>query len=312
VAGGPLVTRLEQSLVEYLTVRRALGYKLENAEPLLGQFLAYLQANGEEQITTERALAWATLPASGRPWHSQRLRAVRGFARYLHAVDPEVQVPPVDLLAPQRHRATPYLYSDEQIAALIAAAASRRTPHRVATWQTLIGLLAATGMRIGEAIGLDRHDFDHTHGVLVVCGKFGKTRELALHSSTVQALRRYLRRRDRPASPASERALLISMSGKRLDIHDVEKTFSILRRLAAIEPRSGTCRPTLHGLRHTFAVRTLLDAYRSGEDVHLGLVALSTYMGHIDPANTYWYLHAAPELMSAAAERLERHMKDPR
>ena len=299
--------------MEYLTVRRALGYKLENIEPLLGQFLAYLKANGEEQITTERALEWATLPGGQQPWHSQRLRAVRGFARYLHAVDPEVQVPPVDLLVSRRHRATPYLYSDEQIAALIEAAASRRTPHRVATWQTLIGLLAATGMRVGETIGLDRHDFDHTHGVLVVvCGKFGKTRELALHSSTVHALRRYLRRRDRPASPAGERALLLSSSGRRLDIHDVEKTFAILRRLAAIQPRPGTCRPTLHGLRHTFAVRTLLDAYRSGEDVNRRLVALSTYMGHVDPASTYWYLHAAPELMGAAAQRLERYVEAPR
>lgn len=304
--------RLEQSLVEYLTVRRALGYKLEIAEHLLGQFLAYLRANGEEQITTERALAWAMLPAGGRSWHSLRLQAVRGFARYLHAVDPEVQVPPVDLLARGRRRATPYLYSDEQIAALVAAAASRRTPHRVATWQTLIGLLAATGMRIGEAIALDRHGFDPAHGALVVCGKFGKTRELPLHNSTVQALRRYLGRRDRPASPAGERALFVSMSGRRLDIHDVEKTFSVLRRLAAIEPRSATCRPTLHGLRHTFAVRTLLDAYRSGEDVSLRLMALSTYMGHVDPANTYWYLHAAPELMSVVAERLERHMEAPR
>ena len=182
---GRRVSRSQQSLTEYLAVRRALGFKLENVEPLLGQFLAYLQADGEEQITTERALAWATLPpadalafpaATGGP-RFRRLPA-RGRPRGAGAAGRSLAAAKAsrDALPLQRRadRCTDRC-GDEPA-----------TPHRVATWQTLIGLFAATGMRIGEAIGLDRHDFDRMHGVLVVRGKFGKTRELALHHSTVR------------------------------------------------------------------------------------------------------------------------------
>lgn len=202
------MSSLRRSLTEYLAVRRALGYKLHKQETLLGQFLDYLEAHGQERITTAEALAWAALPAGGESWHSYRLQAVRGFARYLHAIDPDVQVPAVGLLPDRPHRAMPFLYTDEQIAALILAAGQLRSTrklgssHRIATHQTLIGLLSVTGMRIGEATALDRSDFDSREGVLLVRGaKFGKSRELPLHRSTVLALRRYLRRSGRPPSP---------------------------------------------------------------------------------------------------------------
>lgn len=300
---------LHDALADYLAMRRALGYKLERAEKLLAQFLDYLEQHGEPQITTRVALAWATLPPGGGGWHCSRLSVARGFARYLHAIDATVEVPAADLLPERPRRATPFLYSDEEIAALLAACETLRTPHRAATYRILFGLLAVTGMRVGEAIGLDRADFHDGHGALIVRGaKNGKSRELALHPSAVDAIGRYLRRGDRPTLASGEPALLVSGAGTRLLITNVQSTFRILRDRAGIRPRSRSCRPTIHNLRHTFAVRTILDAYRENADIGPRLALLSTYLGHVDPAKTYWYLEAAPELMQHAGERLERHL----
>jgi hypothetical protein len=156
---------LRRALGDYLRLRRALGYRLARPEKLLGQFLDYLEQVDAEGVTVEHALAWARLPADGSPgWWAHRLSTVRGFATYLRTLDPATEVPPIDLLPARRQRATPYLYSEDDIAALIAAAASLRTAFRQATYQTLIGLLAVTGMRIGEAIALDRGDVDLTAG----------------------------------------------------------------------------------------------------------------------------------------------------
>lgn len=301
---------LRQALADYLALRRSLGYKLAGAERLLGQFVAYLEERGEKTIVTERALAWATLPANGEAsWLFLRLSAVRGFAAYMQTIDPATEIPAADLLPRRRSQTTPYLYSDEQIAALIAAATTLRGTHRIATYQTLVGLLAVTGMRIGEAIGLDRVDVDFQAELIVIRNtKFGKSRELALHRSTVEALRRYLGRGDRPHSATD--AVFLSTAGARLLYSGAQRTFAKLATRAAVEPRSGKCRPRLHDLRHSFAVRTILDGYRSGGEVEGRMAALSTYLGHTDPANTYWYLSAAPELMELAAERLERHLGD--
>jgi integrase len=301
------MSRLRDSLGDYLTIRRALGYKLERAEKLLDQFIDYLEGLGVELITVERALAWARLPAGGVNWFAFRLSAVRGFAAYLHALDPVHEVPPADLLPRRPRRVTPYLYSEQEIAALIGAASSLRSALRVATYQTLIGLLAVTGMRIGEAIRLDRDDLNTGAGVLTVRNsKFGKSRELPLHATTTQTLRAYLRRRDRLLPTPKTEALLISPAGTRLLYCNVSHTFLGLVDRAGLRPRSASCRPRLHDLRHSFAVRTVLDWYRADVDVQARLPLLSTYLGHVHPANTYWYLSAAPELLSLAGERLER------
>jgi integrase/recombinase XerD len=301
---------LRQALTDYLALRRTMGYKLTNQERLLRQFLDYLEAQGEERISTEHALIWATLPGGDRAWHYNRLQAVRGFARYLHAIDPHVQVPATDLLPRQRRRTVPYLYSDEQIAALMAAAGTLRTPHRAATYRTLIGLLAVTGIRVGEAIGLNCEDINWCAGTITIrLGKFGKSRELPAHPITLEALDGYLLGGDRPSPAAATEPLLVSMAGTRLLHACVESTFRILRERAGINPRTSACRPHLHGLRHSFAVRTLLDAYRSGEDAQSRVALLSTYMGHVDPAGTYWYLQAAPELLALAGQRLEAHVQ---
>jgi integrase len=308
------MSALEQRLSEYLAVRRALGYKLERAGKLLAQFLAWLDERGRSVITTEQALEWATLPpATGSNWHRHRLSVIRGFAAHLHAIDPTHEVPPADLLAPRRRRAVPYLYSDGEVLALMDAASIIPTPHRAATMRTLIGLLAVTGMRIGEAIRLDRADIDCEHGLLVVRdSKFGKSRELALDPTTITALRRYLRRGDRPTPVEPTAAVFTSATGTRLTYCNVHLAFKRIVRHAGLKPHSAACRPRPHDLRHTFAVTTILDAYRSGDDVQARLPLLSSYLGHVHPGSTYWYLQAAPELLALAGQRLEHSLQGER
>lgn len=219
---------LDQALADYLSLRRALGFKLDRAQKLLAQFVGYLHDHGAETVSTDLALAWVMLPADAAPrWWQLRMSVVRGFAVYLHTLDAGVQVPPAGLIRCGPCRATPYLYSEADIAALVHAAGRLPRPLGALTYQTLIGLLAVTGIRVGEAIGLDREDFDsECDGLLIVRGaKFGKTRLIPLHPGTVTALRAYLQARDvlfpAPASPA----LLISTVGTRLHYNDVWRTF---------------------------------------------------------------------------------------
>jgi integrase len=302
------MSSLRLAVGDYLAMRRALGFKLSREETLLPRFADFIADRGEQHVSTDAALAWATLPAGSAAWWATRLQIVRGFAAYLHSIDPVHEVPALDLLPRPPHRATPYLYSQEEINALIAAAGTLRTPLRVATMQTLLGLLAVTGMRIGEAVGLDRDDFDTRNGFLLVRGaKFGKSRELALHPTTVTALQRYLRRADRPPPSPGTSALLVTAVGTRLSTKDVQRTFTTLRHRAGIEARSASCRPRLHDMRHSFAVATVLDAYQTDQDAGRRLALLATYLGHVNPASTYWYLSGAPELMQLAADRLARH-----
>lgn len=301
------MSKLHRVLAEYLNLRRSLGYKLRRPEKLLHQFVDFFVATGAPTITTQHALTWACQPKNGgNNWWAYRLSAVRGFTYYLHATDPTVEVPPSDLLPWRPHRASPYLYCEEEIIALIKAAGMLSSPLRVVTYQTLIGLLAVTGMRIGEAINLDRQDFDARNGTLIIRGaKFNKTREVPLHPTTVAALKHYLARRNRVPCAARTAALFISPTGNRLLYCNIQWTFQRLVRQAGLVPRTAHCRPRIHDLRHAFAVNTLLDAYRDGSDTQQRLTLLSTYLGHVNPATSYWYLSAAPELLVKAAERLE-------
>ncbi len=300
---------LREALTSYLTIRRALGYKLVRAGKLLTLFVAYMEDVGAKTVTTEHAIAWAKLPAGGGVnWWAHRLSVVRCFATYLHTLDPSAEVPAADLLPVRPQRATPYLYSDDEISSLIKACRCLRSPLRATTYQTLIGLLAVTGLRIGEAIGVDREDIDFDQGLLIVNeGKFGKSRELPLHPTTLRALRSYLRERDRLHPATGTPAFFVSTVGTRLIYCNVHWTFLRLVRFAGLKPRSTACRPRLHDLRHTFAVSTMLDAYRNGADVQARLPLLSTYLGHVNPTSTYWYLSAAPELLAMASGRLQSH-----
>lgn len=301
---------LEEALTNYLTIRRALGYKLARAGKLLAQFVTYLESIRAKTVTIKHALDWARLPADGSVyWWAYRLSVVRCFATYLHTLDPSTEVPPPDLLPVRGQRATPFLYSEKEVGRLVEACGFLRFPFRAKTYRTLIGLLAVTGLRVGEALLLDREDINFDQGLLLVRdGKFGKSRQLPLHATTLRALRSYLRTRDHLYPLTSTSALFISKSGKRLTYCTVHWTFRKLVRCAGLKPRSAVCRPRLHDLRHTFAVNTVLDAYRSGSDVQARLPRLSTYLGHVDPTSTYWYLSASPELLAMASSRLESHM----
>lgn len=304
------MSSLRKSADDYLQVRRALGYKLKTTGELLPQFVDYLEANGADTITVELALAWATLRAGTKPaYWERRLIIARGFARYLQTIDPRAEIPPTDALPSGRSRPVPYIYTEEEIQALMIAAAGWRSALGSRTLGTMIGLLAVTGMRISEAVRLDRGDLDLVHARLIVRdSKFGKSRQLPLHPTTVRALRDYLRVRDRLRPQAQTPALLLSTTGRRLTCHYAQWQFARLRERAGLTSRPGTRPPRLHGLRHTFAVRTMLDSYRTESDPQARLAALSTYLGHANPAASYWYLSAAPELLALAASRLERHL----
>jgi integrase len=301
---------LRDQLAGYLALRRALGYRLARPEKLLNQFLDHLDRAGKSRVTVAVALDWARLPANGGSnWWAYRLSAVRGFATYLHTIDPVHEIPAADLLPQRPLRASPYLYSDAGIAALIAATRALRTPLRQATFATLIGTLAVTGIRVGEAIALDRGDVDLASGRLVVRhGKFGKAREFTLHPTTVTALRRYQRLPDRSAPATGTAALFVSLAGTRLLYCNVHNAFRRLVHLAGLTPRSASCRPRIHDLRHCFAVKAMLDAYAAGQDGQARLTLLSTWLGHVHPGSTYWYLSASPELMALAGQRLEQHL----
>jgi integrase len=291
----------------YVALRRSMGFKLERAGKLLAQFVAYCEAAGAESVTIQLALGWATLPEGGDPgWAAHRLSVVRGFAKHLAFLDTRTEVPPADLLPARSHRATPYLYSEDEVRRLMAAAVTLRSPLRRATFSTLLGLLWVTGMRVGETLRLDRDDVDLTHGILVVRkSKFGKSREIPVHESTTAALHAYAKQRDELCRQAISPAFLVSLAGTRLRYDNFHVVFLSFVRKAGIKKRSAACRPRPHDLRHSFAVRTLIDWYRDGVNVEARLPWLSTYLGHVHPANTYWYLSAAPELLGLAAQRLE-------
>lgn len=301
------MTELAAALDDYLSTRRGLGFKLERPGQLLAQFVAELDASGQSTITLEAALAWAMQPSGADPsWWGARLAAVRGFASWRSAFDPATEVPPKNLMSANSKRAEPYPYTDDDIAALMRAARTIPSPMRAATYETLIGLLAVTGMRVGEAIDLDRGDLDAREGVALVRGsKFGTSREVALHSTTLAALRDYQVLRERHCPRPRDPAFFLSLGGHRLIYSNVHFEFHRLVGLAGIEARSPRCRPRIHDLRHRFAVNTLVGWYRAGDDVGARMYQLSTYLGHVVPEATYWYLRAAPELMGLAAQRLE-------
>jgi integrase/recombinase XerD len=301
---------LSQAVEDYLTMRRALGYKLTDHGRVLPQFVEFLAQRQAPLITTELALQFATQPAQARiTWWHQRLAMVRGFAIYLHAFDVRHEVPPINLLPAKFRRAVPYLFSEAEIQALMHAARGLFPPLRAATCEAVIGLLAVTGMRVSEACTLDRGDVELAEGRLTVRhAKNGRSREIPLHPSTVTALESYVCRRDQlcphPNDPA---AFFLSGEGGRLTRHFVWRWFDQLRRATGLDRQTLGRQARLHDVRHAFVLRTLLGWYREGADVESQLPLLSTVLGHVHPEDTYWYFEAAPELLALAAERLERN-----
>ena len=238
---------------------------------------------------------------------------MRSFAKYLSALDPATEIPPIGLLPEPSHRVVPYIYCDDDIGRILDEAGRLTPEHRADTYQTLIGLIFATGMRVGEAVRLDNDDVDFDEGILTIRDtKFGKSRQVPVHSSTVEALLGYLHRRDqrrpRPKSPS----LFTSTIGTRLLRDNVSTVFPRLVAAVGLASPPGRRRARLHDARHTFAVRCVISWYRAGLDVHERLPLLSTYLGHVDPKTTYWYLSAVPELIELIAERLDADAEEQR
>jgi integrase/recombinase XerD len=301
------MTSLRRALSDYLRIRRRLGFQLKTDQRLLESFVEFMERAGAERITSELAVMWAMLPQGAHPhrW-GQRLTIVRVFARYVATLDPDSEIPSKDLLPARRPRVAPYIYSPEQITALIEAAGQLTPALRRAGYQTVIGLMATTGLRLGEALGLDRQDVDLADGALHVRARRHKQREVPLHPTATRALRGYARLRDRRCPQPQSPAFFLNLRGGRLAKPEFNHYFAKLIGQIGLEGAGERVRPRPHDLRHTMAVRTLLDWIQAGEDVDRRMPELSAFLGHVQPESTYWYLQAVPELMALIAARLER------
>jgi integrase/recombinase XerD len=301
---------LEQALNDYLRIRRSLGFRLQQQASSLRNFVTFLRTEGASHITTELALRWATQPAKAHPaaW-AWRLGRVRRFAIWYSATEPRTEIPPAGLLPHRRRRKPPHIYSDDEIERLLRRAQQlpSRKGLRSRTFTTLFGLLVATGMRVSEALSLDRPDVDFDRGILhVQRTKFGKSRYVPVHPSTVESLKKYAEARGRlfPTPPIP--AFFITERGGRITGATARYTFAKLSQQLGLRASSkGHGRgPRLHDMRHRFAVRTLIHWYRSGLDVERELPKLATYLGHVHVNESYWYLEAVPELLQLATDRL--------
>jgi len=301
------MTALAQHLDEYLQLRRTLGHKLADAHRLLPRFVTYLDEHGAEFVTIETALGWSLEPAVpvGSVVPADRMMIVRGFARYLSGIDPRTEVPPAGAIRHPRRWRRPFIYTDNDVLAMIEQARLLiPQPLRSATYQTLIGLLATTGVRVGEALRLDRGDLDRADGVLRIReSKFGKSRLVPLQASAVDALERYDHTRQQLLPDPSSNSLFVSLRGTRVIYECVWPTHRMLCERAGVGA-SSTVRPRVHDHRHAFAVKTLLGWYQDGVDVPSRISWLSTYLGHREPRCTYHYLSAAPDLLAHAARLL--------
>ncbi len=307
-----MMTDLHAAVGEYLDMRRALGTQLKWPESLLHQFVAFLLAQGADVVTTALALRWTLQRVGLQPaTYARRLAIVRAFACWLQATEPRTEIPPPRLLPAPHRRPTPHIYRDDEIVALMEAASqlNRGCGLRGATFNTLIGLLAATGLRPGEARKLDLDDVDLHDQVLVIQGsKCGKSRLVPFAPSTGAALAEYARLRDDALPDRTTPAFLVTTSGSRLTGDGVRRTFARLGQRVGLRPHQQQGRsghgPRLQDLRHTFATKRLIAWYRAGLDVNRLMPRLATYPGHVSPSETYWYIEAVPELLMLASERL--------
>jgi integrase len=301
------------SLIEdYLAFRRQLGFKLGTDGDELRLFARYADRSGHRgPLTIELAVRWAQLPTKATPaYWVWRLDAVRMFAQHRVLEDPRTEVPPRGLLGPAFRRGQPHIYSAEEIAALLRATRTLHRRMRPHTCEALFGLLAATGLRVGEALGLTRQHVDLETGVInIVKSKASKCRIVPLHPSTTAALRRYAAVRDRVHPNPKSDAFFLTDRGTALSYQRVTVTFRTLRRQLSWRAPPGGAAPRVHDLRHTFTVRALLRWHEAGANVDEKIAALATYLGHVNPTSTYWYLTAVPELMAVTGRRFERYAR---
>jgi integrase len=307
------MSALQAALEEYLAIRRSLGFELRHVAGYLSDFVALADAEGAFHLTTALALRWAKQPATAHPanW-ARRLGVVRHFAAWRSASDPHTEIPADGLLPYRYRRKPPHIYSDDEIARLVQAAAELPSANglRAHTYATFFGLLAVTGMRVSEALKLDRQDVDLREGIVTIRRtKFGKSRLVPLHPSSRDALQGYAGRRDAILPGLSTPAFFVSERGTRITEWSARYTFATISRHIGLRAPAGGQRhgrgPRLHDMRHRFAARTLIDWYRTGVDVEREIPKLATYLGHVHVNDTYWYIEGVPELLQLATERLE-------
>lgn len=297
---------------EYLAYRRALGYQVRVAGEMLCSFARYADESGHRgPVTTEIALRWARLPERGaRLYQARRLEVVRTMAAYLEPREPGTEVPARGLLGPAHARGPAFIYTEAEIAALIEAARALAPAEglRPRTYATLIGLMACTGLRIGEMLALGVDDVDLEAGILTVRQtKFHKSRLVPLHATAVGPLRDYAAARGPLRRGATVTTFFASEAGRPLPYGTVRRTFlELLRKAMPGAAPIGRVRPRLHDLRHTFACRRLLGWYGDGTQIDRAIDRLSTYLGHVKVTDTYWYLAGVPELLALAGRRFDQ------
>lgn len=301
----------------YLAARRKLGFQLRIEGGEILRFARYTDGSGHRgPITTEIALRWAQSAEKATPlYRARRLEIVRCFAKHQAAIEPDTEIPPAKLLGPAHRRTQPHIYSEAQIREILHLAGALPSPQklRANTYVSLIGLLAAAGLRISEALKLRREDADLDAGVLTIREtKFHKSRLVPLHPSATEALRSYVIARDRILPRLGGTAFFVSEAGRALAYSTVRMVFRHLVDQVVRDRPPGARRPRLHDLRHSFACRCLLRWLRDGVDVHARIAALSTYLGHAKVSDTYWYLTGVPELMAITAARFERFASERR
>ena len=305
--------QLHVAVDDYLALRRSLGFKLREYGECLHEFVSFLKKNGGSHISNKLAVEYATQRQDEKPvsW-TRRLIIIRGFATYRRGADPKTEIPPVGILRFRSQRARPYLYSKDEIRRLLEAALRIESPHALQprTYYCLFGLLAVSGLRVGEAINLQPQDVDWSEGVLTIRGaKFGKTRLVPLHPSTRAVLLDYAKRRDELFARRPVAHFFVTSRGTQLEKTNLSRIFRDLSRQIGIRKPGVRHGPRLHDFRHRMAVETLLHWYRSGEQMTRRMPVLSTYLGHGNVTGTYWYLSSTPELMAAAGKLLENRWK---
>lgn len=303
---------LRRALKRYLRMGRGFGFRYNKEERLLDDFIDFMEAAQATVVTRKLAMAWIT--QSSRTSWPRRLSAVRGFVRHLASIEPATETMPAGIF-PSPKRPNPYIYTEEEIERLLEATLNWGHARYLNRWtfHCLFGLLAATGMRVGEAMSLKRADVDLETGILTLHDtKGGKDRLVPLHPTTTQALADYATRRDDNPACRKSRWFFVLQHGNRLRHQYAHRVFTaVLRRIGLRDPQPQSPGPRIHDLRHRFAVNTILRWHRAGEDVERLLPTLSTYLGHSKTRDTYWYLSACPELMEQAALRLEARWGAP-
>jgi integrase len=301
---------MRDALRDYLAMRRALGFKLVSDGTALLSFVTFMDRAQADYISTAIALAWAQTPTSVQPgrW-AARLAYVRAFARYCSAIDPRTEIPPISVLPFEYQRRAPYLFADKDIEALLLGALAMPAKDGIVnhTYHCLLGLLSVTGLRISEAVNLTLDDVDLVGGILtILSSKFGKSRMIPLHSSTVTALADYRERRGRFLAGRQIPHWFVNRRGTKVRCDTCDGMFRRLADRLGLVGEKGQRHPRLHDLRHRFAMQTLIRWYDDGQDIERRLPILSAYLGHVEVRDTYWYLSACPQLLAAGKDRLER------